>query len=294
MIRHKIHSGFSQIRSQTEKSLYMKRWLAAQTLTLPSFLGIGFPKSGTTWLYENLRTHPKVFVSDKKELRYFDQHFTHPLRSYAQHFSHSSSPVQGEISPSYITLSESRIRFIRSVMPDVKLVVLLRNPIEREWSLLVHACTKAGISVHDQSDDEIIARLQRSRVYQLGGYDMVLERWLSIFDPAQLYIGLYDDLQCQPQVLLEQVLWHIGVRDDASWVSPLQHEVVVPPVAPKHRDRDPGRGVLDAVHQNSSTFLPERIREVLTRMYLDDIEALGRNFGAPTYSWLMPVPEYCA
>ncbi len=51
-----------------DKLLYENQVRSAKKLCLPDFLGIGFPKAGTTWLYENLRAHPDIFVSHSKEL----------------------------------------------------------------------------------------------------------------------------------------------------------------------------------------------------------------------------------
>jgi hypothetical protein len=115
--------------------------LAANHLPLPHFLGIGAQKAGTTWLHANLRRHPDVFVADPKELHHFDETFHRGLRFYAGHFTPGRHQVRGEITPAYGILPVERIRFIRTVMPEVKLIFLMRNPIDRAWS---HAVMQLG------------------------------------------------------------------------------------------------------------------------------------------------------
>ena len=67
---------------------------AADRLPLPDFLGIGAQKAGTTWLWENLRRHPEIFVPDKKELHYFDNKFDQSLRYYTRRFEAARGRVR--------------------------------------------------------------------------------------------------------------------------------------------------------------------------------------------------------
>ena len=113
---------------------YRQGLLSPRALSLPHFLGIGAVKAGTTWLYRNLRCHPELYLPHPKEVHYFDQRFDRGLRFYAGKFEDGRARVRGEITPAYSALPPDRIRFIRSVMPDLKLIFLMRNPVDRAWS----------------------------------------------------------------------------------------------------------------------------------------------------------------
>lgn len=104
----------------------------------PDFLGIGAQKSGTTWLYKNLIKHPQLYLPETKEIHYFDWYFYKSINWYCQYFkSAKKTQVTGEINPCYSTLSEKKIKLIHKMNPKLKIILLLRNPIDRAWSQAV-------------------------------------------------------------------------------------------------------------------------------------------------------------
>ena len=96
----------------------------------PDFLVISPPKTGSTWLADNLRCHPQVFVPDIKEVRYFSRYFKWlDLNWYLDRFAPAAGRLKGEASPSYAILPMEKIRLLRGLMPDLKLVFLMREPL---------------------------------------------------------------------------------------------------------------------------------------------------------------------
>ena len=124
-----------RLRSAIEKPL--QRCGLFRPATLPSFLGIGAQKSGTTWLHARLREHPSLFLPAEKELHYFDWNFHRPLHGYARRFADAGDRLPGEITPGYGMLSPDRISFVARVLPGVRLIYLMRDPVERAWSQVV-------------------------------------------------------------------------------------------------------------------------------------------------------------
>jgi hypothetical protein len=104
----------------------------------PDFLIIGAAKCGTTSLASWLRAHPEVFVPADKELFFFDSNWDRGLEWYGQQFA-EADPKQliGEATPTYI-LSDETLDRIQRVAPDVKLIVCVREPVERAWSHYRH------------------------------------------------------------------------------------------------------------------------------------------------------------
>src|SRR5690606_11946368 len=76
----------------------------APQYSFPDFICIGAQKSGTTWLYENLKLHPDIFMPDKKELHYFNLNYHTSLAYYNSYFEKDSNRIKGEITPAYSTL----------------------------------------------------------------------------------------------------------------------------------------------------------------------------------------------
>src|SRR5688500_15058077 len=152
---------------------------SSQKLTLPDFLGIGAMKSGTTWLYHNLKLHPDIYMPSPKELHYFDKNFHLSLRRYAKNFRHASGKVRGEITPRYGVLPPSRIAYIRHVMPDVRLVFMMRNPVDRAWSHMLHDYTKRDRRPYDEiAEHEILAHFRSLGSRKKGNYLQNIENWL--------------------------------------------------------------------------------------------------------------------
>src|SRR5258708_2254702 len=99
----------------------------------PNFIGIGVMKAATTWLWHQLYAHPQVALLNQKELHYFDQLLMTP-EQYLEKFSIIPDEyITGEITPSYLSVPHAPI-LARSICPDTKLLVILRNPVDRAFS----------------------------------------------------------------------------------------------------------------------------------------------------------------
>jgi hypothetical protein len=99
----------------------------------PDYLIIGVNKAGTTALHENLTARPDVGVALRKEVHYFDDHPDKPWSWYRAHFWGDSSLLWGEATPEYFELSDAP-RQIRDGLPNVRIIVCLRDPFARAVS----------------------------------------------------------------------------------------------------------------------------------------------------------------
>jgi len=100
----------------------------------PEFIIVGAQKAGTTSLYNCLKQHPDILPASTKEIHYFSQHFTKGLDWYLQHFpEREADKISGEASPFYLFHPHSAER-IAGELPDVKIIMLLRNPVGRAIS----------------------------------------------------------------------------------------------------------------------------------------------------------------
>lgn len=190
-----------------------------QRLCLPDWLVVAPPKTGTSWVYANLRMHPDAFAADLKELKYFSNRFElEDLRNYVAHFRSGVGKVKGEASPSYSLLPCRTIRLIRKLIPDVKLIYLMREPIGRAWSHARHnfrekEATFKGFAgrLEDVSDDKWIECVRDDWNRLSGDYLGQLQRWLSVFPRRQVYLGFFEDIARNPRGLLREVLQFLGL-----------------------------------------------------------------------------------
>ena len=128
-------------------------------MRLPDFLGIGTQKGGTTSLHFLLGEDERIGLPQRKELHYFDQAQLRSKDYYASLFADlEEKEIIGEITPYYIFHPDAPRR-IKEMIPDVKLIALLRDPVERTISQYFHA-VRNGYEVFNLAD-AIMAEEQR-------------------------------------------------------------------------------------------------------------------------------------
>lgn len=249
-----------------EKWLYRLGLRRADALTLPGLLCIGAQKAGTTWLYENLAPHPGLFVPPHvKEVHYFDFLFHERLADYAAVFAEAGERVGCDITPNYGRLRSGRIAFVRRVMPEARLVFLMRNPIERAWSQAVmDLTTRSGRALGDVAPTELSAHFRSPAVLRNGRYTEMIDHWLAHFPEEQLLLGFYEDVQERPRELLARVFRHAGVAADVDWA------------AFPYAER---------IHAGPGAAIPPRYREELAALFGDEIRRLADRFGGGARAW---------
>jgi hypothetical protein len=191
----------------------------------PTFMCIGAQKCGTSWLFHNIRQHPEVFVSPKKELHFFDKrtNYTKGIEWYRRQFAgYSGQRAVGEFTPNYFWTStepreieESDLnrdipKLVHNHYPDIKLVLSLRNPVDRAISAYYHLIRMRLISPHSR----ILDVKDRYGIVSMGFYALHLSRWREVFPPDQFLILLYEeDIAHNKEQTLRRVYRFIGVDD---------------------------------------------------------------------------------
>lgn len=263
-----LPTRLQKVCTTPEKWAYAHGISSTGRLCLPDFLGIGAQKAGTTWLYRNLTHHPEVYIPQEAihyDLHYFDLNFHRSLRFYANKFRAGRDKVKGENTPAYGVMPVKSIRFVRAVMPDARLILMMRNPIDRAWShALMGLVARTSRSPEEVKETEFYAHFQSKRSLERGDYLSILDGWLSLFPRDQLYIGFFEEIAHRPQNLLSKVFAHIGVSSDVDWSSFPYDQVV---------------------NRGPTIPMPAKYRDFLERMYCQDIEILYQRFGAPVAGW---------
>lgn len=187
-------------------------------MTLPNFLVIGAQKAGTTSLFRYLGEHPDVFVPDVKEPHFFDGHLAwhRGLAWYESLFADAAGATAvGEASTSY-TMHPAIAGVperIAGVLPDVRLVYVLRHPVERMRSSWAHAVSR-GVEVRSIGE----ALLADRRYADMSRYAHQLEQYLEWFDRSQILLLTAEDLRDRRAETLQRVLVFLGLRTD--WEPP--------------------------------------------------------------------------
>ncbi len=177
---------------------------------LPNFIVIGAMKGGTSSLYEYLRAHPQVFMSEKKELHFFcEDQFQQGLDWYERWFDEAGSArAVGEASTSYTMypLLPGVPERMSEVVPDAKLIYLIREPLARIRSTYVHGLAQ---DMEDRPINEAV--LADPRYLDNTRYAMQIDRYLGHFDREQLLVMKSEDLKREREQTLARILEFIGV-----------------------------------------------------------------------------------
>jgi hypothetical protein len=223
---------------------------------LPDFLGIGAVKASTTWLYRNLYQHPALYLPITKPVRYFDRHRDKPIETYKAIFKPGAGRLCGEFSASYSVLPVETIAYIHRLMPDLKLIFLMREPKARAWSeAKMEFSVVRGLGDKAISDDEYCEFIASEQCRTRGDYRTILTNWRSVFPASQIFVGLMDDVEAQPKEFLGRLFDFLGVSRDVDYAAyPVDKKIFA------------GRELA----------MPERCRALLDDMYKSDqIRALG-------------------
>jgi hypothetical protein len=176
------------------------------TTTLPGFLYVGTSKAGSTWLFNALALHPDVYLASSKGLYYFDQHYENGREWYLQQFKGAGAePAIGEISHSYLS-SEPAAGRIAELNPRMRLLVCLREPVDRAFSDYLDLVKNGQ---HDGSFETALERFPR--LVERGRYATHLQRYIDRFPREQLHVSLFDDLGADAQAYADDVFSFLGV-----------------------------------------------------------------------------------
>jgi len=179
---------------------------------LPTFIGIGAPKAATTWLGHQLREHPDVFLAPVKETHFFTQDTIEGcLDQYESYFTEAEEETAiGEISVDYYRSGIVPGR-IHRYLPEVRLFVSVRNPIEQAYSYYWHFQRQNFHNEGHAGSFEEAIDVFPDRFIQAGLHYENLRRWLEYFDRSQLLILFFKDIKQKPEEVVKRLYGHIGV-----------------------------------------------------------------------------------
>ena len=203
-----------------EKMSLMEKW--------PNFFIVGAEKAGTTSLYEYLKDDPGVFLSDIKEPNFFTvnikpEHFfcsvIRDKKQYLKLFSSAKEEIAiGEASPIYLMDPETP-QLIKKTVPNAKIIILLRDPIQRALSSYFNSVRSGWESrpfndvirwANDlrKKNEDLTSRI----IIEAGFYSDQVRRYLDIFGTEHVKIIIFEEFIQDPEKVTLQVLEFLGVH----------------------------------------------------------------------------------
>ena len=179
-------------------------------MTKPTFIGLGVQKCATTWIFDVLNDHPNIFVPEKRQLNYFAHNYGYGLQWYLNKFPKTTNAnyAAGEFSTEYFHDPLAPIR-IKNIYPDIKLLLSLREPVDRLISNHKHEVRVGHFIGPDLS---VEAGIKNNPTYiEQGMYSDHLQRWLEYFPREQIHVIFCDDMKTNPDQLVHDLYKFLNV-----------------------------------------------------------------------------------
>jgi len=246
----------------------------------PDFMGIGAQKAGTTWVFSRLQQHPDVVFPAGKEVHFWNLHYKKGTSWYFSRLGASPRKKVGDITPAYAILPRPRIEQLAEACPDTQFFFILRNPLERAWSLakmnagILFEATRdidfegrPGLEIGDLSDAWWKSQFRMKGSLVRGMYDKCLNHWLSVVDGDRLAVLDYEELLENPRRFLNAIAMHCGIATD--WF-----------------DEQPDSFFAEKVFDGAQQPLPERFKPFLCKLYGKSIRNLSARLKRDYSHWL--------
>ena len=251
---------------------------------MPNFLIIGAPKAGTSSLYAYLKQHPEIYMSPIKEPHFFmlenkeinfrgpgdKERFkfaVHRIEDYQKLFAGVKNEIAvGEASTTYLG-SERAPERIKQYIPDVKLIAVLRNPVDAAYASFLHLLRDGDEFIDDfsmalQAEQE---RIQKNwgliwHYQQRNFYYAQVKRYFEIFNKEQIKIYIYEEFKENPRSVLYEIFDFLGV--DPSFKSDISSKHNVSAM-PKSMMLNRILAKPNPIKDTTKLFFPSRIRSKL-------------------------------
>lgn len=267
---------------------------------LPHFVIIGAVKGATTWIHNQLKDNPAIYLP-APEPHFFSQDYDRGLDHYRRFFDGAGADqLLGEKSADYLAHPQAAAR-LASILPDARLVVQLRNPIHRAYSdykmLFRRGTVTQGPEAYLDGRPN-----DQPRFLEDGLYARHLRRWLEHFAPEQIKIILFEDVTSAPEQTVAQVSEHIGApcrystrigamprNDSSERFLPLPVRAALAPLKGAARPLR-GNGMFQRVRGLFARPilyppLPDDLRSHMADYYARDVEELEKLIGRDLSRW---------
>lgn len=242
------------------------------------FVCIGAQKAGTSWVHAQLEHLPDICFPRGKEVHFWDWAEAGRRRLnlpwYRAQVSAPPGKLAGDMTPAYATLSEASVRLFAGEEPDLRVFMMLRNPIDRAWSAAKMALVGAQLAMDEVDAHWFELHFRSAASLARSDYEATLRRWRTHFSPDQVRHFFFDDILARPADLLGRIYRFIGGRTEDP-------------------DAIAGASLRQRVRPGLEEPMPAGLWETLRDLYAPRIASLAAYLGEPLDGWLEP-PSHLA
>lgn len=198
-----------------------------KTILLPHFLGLGSQRCASTWLYYALKNHPDIVLTYDKETHFLSHRISEkPLKYYSHFFFEDekgnrrkifSGQILGEIDPLYATMRASEIKTVKKLIPDLKLILIIRNPVDRIISSITRGWSYSYLKGEKEKNTNIFNLLRAvdsPTSHRFTDYDLIYKNWASVYGSENILLATYDQVREDPRQVVTQTLEFLGLSSN--------------------------------------------------------------------------------
>lgn len=172
--------------------------------------------------------------------------------------------IAAEATPEYAIIGKAGFRHIARLAPGARLLYIMRNPVTRAWSQILHRCRSEGRDAARMEAETLVAITREERFEALADYARALDAMEAVFPEEQVWLEFYEDIHADRLAALERICAFIGIGFD------------------RRRFRDLGRGY----NVSQSVAVPEAVRGALRERYRPLAEQIRARLGRVPESWI--------
>ena len=185
---------------------------------------------------------------------------------YESLFQMGTGKKIGEITPEYSILNEESVCHIHQLMPNAKIIFMIRNPTQRAWSHAVKKLVRdRGRKIESVSEAEFINHFDNSKSRLKSNYLRTIKIWQKYYPEEQFFTAFFEEVTDYPQELLIRVFNFLEIE-----------------VSPKYLKKAFKKAKTSA----NPGYIPTNLASYLAQIYYQEIEQLDRHLGGYTSDWL--------
>jgi len=186
---------------------------------------------------------------------------------YASLFDQGLGKCTGEITPAYSILDEGEVNDIYRLMPDSKIIFMMRDPIDRSWSQAVKEFTlHKKRQLNSVTDEEWVECFTHRRVVLRSDYLRTLDIWQRFYRQEQMFVGFFEDIVDRPAGLLMEIYQFLGVDTDEKYIP---------------------AGLGNKVNAGTRTVIPQKWEKFLAHQYHDQVREINQRYAGRAKDWLV-------
>jgi len=191
-------------------------------------------------------------------------------RWYASLFEEGIGKLKGEITPAYSVLDQEAVAHIYKLMPDLKIIYIMRNPIDRAWSHFKHDASLQQRPLNSFSDDEIMKHFTSPDSLSAGDYLRNVENWRTFFGQHQMLTVYFDEIMNNPKQFILKIFNFLGLNNAESFANKVYK---------------------GKIHESLPGNIPMRLKDKLIDIYYPKMIEFSKAAGGYPTRWLEEIKQ---